>query len=142
MKQQDKLRLFKLSEMDTADSIKEFEKSGCVQISDFLPVEKVSQLASAIEDMSEARENSSGSITVGDKRIMFPLPVSGAFNDPDLFASPSLWSFFEATLGKGVCFELLYLCYFLPRCKETASTSVTTKDCSETRLIIWHPALP
>jgi hypothetical protein len=90
---------FDRSALGTPEAVRRFEQAGCLQVADFLPEAKIAALAKAAAEILDRPASETQSIQVGTKRRMIPVPINGAFNDSDLYASDELGEFFSLTLG-------------------------------------------
>lgn len=91
---------FDRSALDSPEAAKTFERSGCLQIANFLPTAKIATLAEAVEGLLTNPASKSQAIRVGANRHMISVPVKGVFNDSDLFAPQELNEFFSLVLGE------------------------------------------
>lgn len=85
-----------LAQLAQPETVKAFERSGCLKIRNYLPEQKIVTLASSFSSAPKPRQQK----IVGDRRIMTPVSVEGVFHDQTIYAQGPLSAFCERTLGK------------------------------------------
>lgn len=98
---------FERARLNSQEAADRFSQAGCLQVANFLPENTVRCLMEELYKFCEANKSSSTKVLVGEKRHMFPVPVTGAFSNRELFASAELRSFFTRTLGKNFLLNCL-----------------------------------
>lgn len=94
-----------IPEMLHDEMVRRFAAAGVMIFDDVLPVATISGLhdayRTAYTNYHQDREFADA-LAVGDKRTMITIAVEGVFNDPDLYANPTVFPLIKRLLGDDV----------------------------------------
>lgn len=78
---------------------KDFVVHGCLELQDFLPLERVSALAEYVDTKNAEVHVDERSLRVGGDRFMTPMSVEGSLNDEEIYAPHDLMDVMARLLG-------------------------------------------